>query len=134
MSRLNSTVAAIPGQASANAIQGFFMASSIIVKSQAMAENGIELHVDLDVDAAREQNLVDTFHRIFEPAIGRQPGFVSVTLLRTGTAVTYRLVIGFQTEDQRVAWVATDDHQRVWPQMEANLKGQKFKAVLWHRV
>ena len=99
-----------------------------------MAENGIELHVDLDVDPAQEQNLVDTFHRIFEPAIGRQAGFVSVTPLRTGTAVTYRLVIGFQTEDQRVAWVATDDHQRVWPQMEANLKGQKFKAVLWHRV
>jgi heme-degrading monooxygenase HmoA len=99
-----------------------------------MNENAIELHVDLDVDPAHEKNLVDTFHRIFEPVIGKQPGFVSVTLLRTGTAATYRLIISFQTEEQRVAWVAADDHQRVWPQMEANLKGQKFKAILWHKV
>src|SRR5260370_26342007 len=99
-----------------------------------MADNAIELHVDLDVDPAHEQSLVDTFHRIFEPTIGKQPGFVSVTLLRTGAAATYRLVISFQTEEQRVAWLATDDHQRVWPQMEANLEGQKVKAVLLHKV
>jgi heme-degrading monooxygenase HmoA len=99
-----------------------------------MTDNTIQLHVDLDVDPPQEANLVDTFHRIFEPVISRQPGFVSVKLLRTGAAATYRLVIGFETEEQRVAWVATDDHQRVWPQMEANLKGHKFKAVLWHRV
>lgn len=99
-----------------------------------MTDNAIELHVDLDVDPARETNLVDTFHRVFQPTISRQPGFVSVTLLKTGNAAMYRLVISFQTEEQRVAWVATDDHQKVWPQMEANLKGNKFKAILWHRV
>ena len=99
-----------------------------------MAEHPIELHVDLEVDPAKENDLVATFHKVFQPTISRQPGFVSVTLMRTGTAATYRLVISFQTEEQRVDWVATDDHQRVWPQMEANLKGQKFKAILWHRV
>src|SRR5882672_4495349 len=100
----------------------------IIVKSQSMTDNAIELHVDLDVDPTREQSLIDTFHRSFQPTISRQPGFVSVNLLKTGSAATYRLVISFQTEEQRVAWVASDDHQKVWPQMEANLKGNKFKA------
>jgi heme-degrading monooxygenase HmoA len=99
-----------------------------------MTDNAIELHVDLNVDPSRETTLVDTFHNVFQPTISRQPGFVSVTLLRTGSVATYRLVISFLTEEQRVTWVASDDHQRVWPQMEANLKGDKFKAILWHRV
>ena len=99
-----------------------------------MPENAIELHVDLEVDPDREKDLVETYHRVFQPVISRQPGFVSVTLLRTGTSATYRLVISFETEDHRLAWVATDDHQKVWPQMEANLKGHKFKAILWHKV
>ena len=100
-----------------------------------MAGNPIELHVELDVDAAKENDLVSTFHSVFQPTIGKQPGFVSVTLLKLrGATVAYRLVISFATEEQRVAWVATDDHQRVWPQMEKNLKGAKFTAALWERV
>jgi hypothetical protein len=43
-------------------------------------------------------------------------------------------VISFETEEQRVAWVATADHQRVWPQMEKNLKGVKFTAALWDKL
>ena len=96
--------------------------------------NAIELHVDLDVDPAKEKNLVDTFHSVFQPVISRQPGFVSVKLLKAPASGAHRLVISFETEEQRVRWVATADHQIVWPQMEANLKGQKFSAVLWSKV
>lgn len=95
----------------------------------------IELHCDLEVDPAKEKELVKTFHTVFEPTIGKQAGFVSVTLLKLRAAKAgYRLVIGFQTEEQRLAWVATDDHQRVWPQMERNLKGSKFTAALWDKL
>jgi heme-degrading monooxygenase HmoA len=100
-----------------------------------MRGNPIELHVDLDVEPTKEKDLVSTFHTVFEPAISKQPGFVLVTLLKLrAAAVTYRLVISFETEEQRVAWVATADHQRVWPQMEKNLKGVKFTAALWDRL
>ena len=100
-----------------------------------MRGNPIELHVDLDVEPTKEKDLVSTFHTVFEPTISKQPGFVLVTLLKLRTAaVTYRLVISFETEEQRVAWVATADHQRVWPQMEKNLKGVKFTAALWDRL
>ena len=54
-----------------------------------------------------------------------------MALLKTRVAAAYRLVISFQTEEQRATWVGTADHQRVWPQMEANLKGAKFSATLW---
>jgi heme-degrading monooxygenase HmoA len=100
-----------------------------------MRGNPIELHVDLDVEPTKEKDLESTFHAVFEPTISKQPGFVSVTLLKLrAAAVTYRLVISFETEEQRVAWVATADHQRVWPQMEKNLKGVKFSAALWDKV
>ena len=99
-----------------------------------MAENPIELHVDLEVDPAKENDLVATFHKVFQPTISRQPGFVSVTLLKARAAGAYRLVISFQTEEQRKTWVGTEDHQRVWPQMEANLRGAKFSGMLWQRL
>ena len=100
-----------------------------------MRGNPIELHVDLDVEPTKEKDLVSTFHTVFEPTISKQPGFVSVSLLKLrGAVMSYRLVISFETEEQRVAWVATADHQRVWPQMEKNLKGVKFTAALWDRL
>jgi heme-degrading monooxygenase HmoA len=100
-----------------------------------MRGNPIELHVDLDVEPTKEKDLVSTFHSVFVPTISKQPGFVSVTLLKLrAAAVTYRLVISFETEEQRVAWVSTADHQRVWPQMEKNLKGVKFTAALWDKL
>ena len=99
-----------------------------------MPQNPIQLHVDLDVDPAKQDDLVRTFHEVFEPVISRQPGFVSVTLLKAHTAIAYRLVISFLSEEQRVTWVATEDHQRVWPQMETNLIGAKFAATLWQKL
>ena|SRR3981081_4345909 len=95
----------------------------------------IELHCDLDVDPAKEKALVNTFHTVFKPTISKQPGFLSVTLWKLrAAALGYRLAIRFQDEEQRAAWVATDDHQRVWPQMEQNLKGSKFTATLWDKI
>lgn len=100
-----------------------------------MTGNPIELHVDLDVEPTKERDLESTFHTVFQPTISKQPGFVLVSLLKLRAAtVAYRLVISFETEEQRVAWVATTDHQRVWPQMEKNLKGAKFTAALWDKV
>jgi len=102
----------------------------------APAANPIQLHVDLDVDPAKEKDLVAAFRKVFRPAINQQPGFVSVRLLKFRQAVVgpapanapCRLVISFQTEEHRQTWVASDDHQRAWPAIEANLKGSKVTA------
>ncbi len=100
----------------------------------------IQLHVDLEVNPARETDMVSAFHNTFEPVIRKQPGFVDVRLLKLRQAVvgeppgkaTYRLIISFRTEEQRLAWVASDDHQRVWPEIEKALVG--FTAVLYDQV
>lgn len=101
-----------------------------------------QLHVDLDVTPGKEKTLEANFEKIFRPTISRQPGFVEVKLLKFIAAKagdgpknsSYRLIISFQTEEQRVKWVATADHQKVWPTMEAQLRGAKFSAWLYDVV
>jgi antibiotic biosynthesis monooxygenase (ABM) superfamily enzyme len=98
----------------------------------------IQLHVDLEVASGRESALVEAFHKTFEPVIRQQPGFVSVQLVSfrqamkgDPPAMKFRLLITFETEEQRLVWVASDDHQRVWPAIEANLSGEKYVPVLY---
>lgn len=106
------------------------------------AAGPIQLHVDLDVDSAREQEMLANYHQTFRPAISRQPGFVEVKMLKLRSAVVgpapananYRLLISFQTEQQRQTWVATAEHQKVWPTIEKNLKGAKYSAILYDVV
>lgn len=102
----------------------------------------VQLHCDLEVDPAREDEMISIFHTSFEPVIRQQPGFVDVKLLKFRGAVagdapikaTHKLLISFETEQQRLAWVATGDHQRVWPAMEKTLTGFKFNAILYEQV
>jgi len=103
------------------------------------AARPIQLHVDLDVDPSKEKQMAGNYHKIFRPAIGKQPGFVDVKLLKLRSTLAgpapasaaYRLIISFQTEEQRQAWVKTDEHQRAWPTIEENLRGSKYTAVLY---
>jgi antibiotic biosynthesis monooxygenase (ABM) superfamily enzyme len=106
------------------------------------AQNAIQLHVDLDVDPAHEKEMLANYRKQFQPAIRKQPGFVEVKLLKLRSAMagpapanaSYRLIISFQTEEQRKAWVATAEHQRIWPAIEKALKGSKYGAVLYDVV
>jgi heme-degrading monooxygenase HmoA len=116
-------------------------ALSVAIPSSA-ASSGIQLHVDLNVDPAKEKDLLKNFATIFQPTIKKQPGFVDVKLMKlrtvakgTGPANTnYRLLLSFQTEDQRLKWAASDDHQKAWPTIDKNLRGDKLSAVLFDLV
>jgi heme-degrading monooxygenase HmoA len=100
-------------------------------------ETFVQLHVDMVVLAGKESELESVFEKVFKPVISRQPGFVSVRLLRFRAPIVgdapsdaqYRLVISFGTEEQRLAWVGSDDHQRVWPAFASPM--ERFKAYLF---
>jgi heme-degrading monooxygenase HmoA len=102
----------------------------------------IQLHCDLQVAPAREKEMLAKFSRIFRPVIRKQPGFVDVKLLKLRSELqgkapancAYRLIISFQTEEQRLQWVATKDHQKAWPAVEQTLTGVKFSALLYDTV
>ncbi len=113
--------------------------SGSVLKAQAEPDRAIQLHVDLLVDPSQEEELVKNYHRVFQPTILQQPGFVEVELLKFREAVAgpepanskYRLIISFETEEQRKEWVARDEHQDAWPTIDKTLIGDKYTALLY---
>jgi heme-degrading monooxygenase HmoA len=109
---------------------------------KAAAKPPIMLHCDMFLNPAKEKDMLQVWHNTFRPAISKQPGFVSVALLKlrkenqgkAPAGASYRLMISFKTEEERLTWVATDLHQKAWGAMEACLVGEKFNALLYDPV
>jgi hypothetical protein len=116
------------------------LAGAAAVQCRAAGGNQpIQLHVDLRVDPAKEQEMLHNFHTIFRPAAARQPGFIDVKMLKlrsalAGTApggANYRFELLFASEEQRQAWVATATHQEVWPAIEKTLASKDYTILLY---
>jgi len=103
------------------------------------AQKKIQLHVDLTVDPAKEQEMLHNFHNTFKPAATKHPGYIDVQMLKlrstpAGSApagMNYRFVLTFQSEELRQKWVASDVHQKVWPTIENTLKHKNYNVLLF---
>lgn len=130
MNRRNAVAAAL---ASVAALQG---------QSKKTPEKTIQLHVDMMVDPAKEKELAKNFKEIFKPAMSKQPGFLNVYMLKLREAKAgkapegsnYRLVINFRSEEDRLNWVKSNDHQSAWPTIEGTFKVKGFTAVLYDQL
>ena len=103
----------------------------------------IRLYVEMDVAAAREKEMLDTFHNTFVPEAVKHEGYIRVKMLKRrsmiqGTAPTnhnYRFELEFESEELRQKWIASDGHQRVWPLVEKTITTQKtYPVVLYDEV
>ena len=103
----------------------------------------IRLYVEMDVPAAREKEMLDTFHNIFVPEAVKHEGYIRVKMLKRraiiqGTAPAnhnYRFELEFENEELRQKWIASAEHQRVWPQVEKAITTQKtYPVVLYDEV
>ena len=103
----------------------------------------IRLYVEMDVAAAREREMLDTFHRVFVPEAQKHPGYIRVKILKRrkilqGTAPAshnYRFELEFESEELRQKWIASAGHQRVWPQVERTMTTLKdYPVVLYDEV
>jgi antibiotic biosynthesis monooxygenase (ABM) superfamily enzyme len=103
----------------------------------------IRLYVEMDVPAAREKEMLDTFHNIFVPEAVKHEGYIRVKMLKRraiiqGTAPAnhnYRFELEFESEELRQKWIASAEHQRVWPQVEKAITTQKtYPVVLYDEV
>jgi len=114
----------------------------MIVNEPASAGDGkpsIELHVDLSVGAANENDLVANFENVFRPAVSQQPGFVNVRLLKLRSALAgappsaanYRFVLTFESEDLRQRWIATQAHQDAWPALAKTPASDQLTILLY---
>jgi heme-degrading monooxygenase HmoA len=105
----------------------------------AAPEHPIQLHVDLSVDPAREQEMLHNFKTIFRPAASKQPGYIDVQMLKLRTAVqgkapesgNYRFVLTFVSEELRQKWIASATHQKVWPTVENTLTSKNYTVLLY---
>ena len=103
------------------------------------ADRPIQLHVDLAVDPAKEQEMLKHFRTVFVPAASKQPGFIDVKMVKLratpmGKApegMNYRFVLNFQSEELRQKWVNSALHQKVWPPMENMLRSKNYTVVLF---
>lgn len=77
------------------------------------------LHIEMMPKPNSEKALEEIYRGHFRPTVSRQPGFVDVHLLRPEKGVgDYRLCLSFDNQASQQQWVATDVHQKLWPQLE----------------
>jgi hypothetical protein len=86
----------------------------------------IQVHVDMAIDVAKEQDMLRYFQTVFRPAAMKFRGYIDVRMLKlsavpVGTApagINYRFAITYESEALRQKWVASEIHQEVWGAME----------------
>ena len=117
-------------------------ASSLTAMSAVRAatpEHPIQLHWDLSVDPAKEQEMLHNFKTVFRPAASKQPGYIDVQMLKLRSAIqgkapeagNYRFVLTFVSEELRQKWIASATHQKVWPTIENTLKSKDYTVLLY---
>ena len=102
-------------------------------------EHPIQLHVDLAVNPAKEKEMLHNFETIFRPEAAKDPGFIDVMMLKLRTAmqgsapagVNYRFSLTYRSEELRQRWVASAEHQRVWPTIEKLLSSKNYTVLLF---
>lgn len=103
----------------------------------------IRLYVEMDVSAAREKEMLDTFHNTFLPEAVKHDGYIRIKMLKRRTIVqgtvpmnhNYRFELEYESEDLRQKWIASAGHQRVWPLVEKTITTQKtYPVVIYDEV
>ena len=103
----------------------------------------IRLYVEMDVAPGREREMLEAFHNIFVPEAVKHDGYIRVKMLKRRTIIqgtapanhNYRFELEFENEELRQKWIASAEHQRVWPQVERTMTTQKgYPVVLYDEV
>jgi hypothetical protein len=103
----------------------------------------IRLYVEMDVPPAREREMLAAFHDTFVPEAVKHEGYIRVKMLKRrsilqGTAPAahnYRFELEFENEELRKKWIASAEHQRVWPLVERTMTTQKdYPVVLYDEI
>ena len=103
----------------------------------------IRLYVEMDVASGREKEMLDTFHNSFVPEAVKHQGYIRVKMLKRRTIIqgtapanhNFRFELEFESEELRQKWIASAEHQRVWPPVEKTMTTQKnYPVVLYDEV
>ena len=86
----------------------------------------VELHIWMTAKSGQAEQLETTFAEVFYPAVSSMPGFRSALLMRKPGTSEFTLRLSFDTEEQRMEWVASDKHQRAWPTLSAHSRETRY--------
>ena len=86
----------------------------------------VELHIWLTAKSGQSDALQKTFAEVFYPAVSSMAGFRSALLMRKPATDEFTVRLSFDTEEQRMEWVASDKHQRAWPALEAHSQKTEY--------
>jgi hypothetical protein len=98
----------------------------------------IQVHVDMAIDPAKEQEMLRYFQTVFRPAAMKFRGYVDVRMLKLvavpfgappPAGINYRFAITYENEELRQKWVASDIHQEVWGAMEKTLSAPDYTVL-----
>jgi antibiotic biosynthesis monooxygenase (ABM) superfamily enzyme len=93
----------------------------------------IERHVTFNVTPGKEGDFKTLFKEEYSVAMSKQPGFISVTLLKEHEKeAVYQMVIRFQSLEMAAAWRDSDDHKVLSSKIKALYKEstvQLYEAI-----
>ena len=100
----------------------------------ASEERPIQLHADLAVDPAKEQEMLEFFEQKFRPAAAQQPGYIDVRMLKLKSTLrgvappgtNYQFVLTFASEALRQKWIATETSPAALANHRRQLNRQKL--------
>ncbi len=83
----------------------------------------IERHVTFHIIPGKEKEFETLFKDTYSIAMSKQPGFVSVTLLKElEREAVYQMAIRFQSLETAAAWRDSTDHKGLSPRIKALYK------------
>jgi len=89
----------------------------------------IERHVTFNVIPGKEKDFESLFKTEYGPAMSKQPGFVSVTLLKEQEKeAVYQMVICFQSLETAAAWRDSTDHKVLSPKIKVFYTGSTVQV------
>jgi hypothetical protein len=102
----------------------------------------IQVHVDLAIDSAKEQDMLHYFKNVFRPAAVKFRGYIDVRMLKVSAVpvgtppegINYRFAITYESEELRQKWVSSDIHQEVWGSMEKMLSIPEYTVILFEVI
>lgn len=96
------------------------LALPLLAERQFEIDGPVELHIWMTAKPGQSDALRKTFAEVFYPAVSSMPGFRNALLMRKPGTDEFTVRLSFDSEEQRMDWVASDKHQRTWPALAAH--------------
>jgi hypothetical protein len=118
--------------------------ASAAPSSPSSKKGPIVLFCDLAVDPAREQEMLEHFHKDFKPAAEKFDGYIDLKMLRLrkviqggpppASNINYRFQLTYQSEEKRQIWIASEVHKQNWPLIEDTVIDKGYLTLLTDNV